>query len=219
MGCTRPSVRIRPSRLCSSLFFLGVAQPGRARGSDPRGCRFKSCHPDVFAPVAQWTQSARLRTVRPQVQSLPGALVVMRSGTGRPTGSHKPGPQGSTPCSATSSCHPGVGGPRARLKHGRTGFDSWGWHFVAPRRPRSGSSLDSKSGRAGFNSSAACHLFCPCSSAGSSTGPQTIGERWNGNEARRDVMAHGPTQKRTGRTSPPANTTGAGLLPPMVRLT
>ena len=98
----------------------------------------------LSAPVAQLEQSARFRTERPQVRVLPGAPVLMRSGTGRPTGSHKPGPQGSTPCSATVSCRPGVGGPRARLKSGRTRFDSWGRHSQ--------------------------HRFCPCSSDGSSTG-------------------------------------------------
>jgi hypothetical protein len=134
-----PDSVCRRCRLSLWLSFLGVAQPGGARGSGPRGCRFKSCHPDVSfeslqptmsgsvaqldqsarlrterpqvqvlpepllpsAPVAQLEQSARFRTERPQVRILPGATVSMRSGTGRPTGPHKPGPQGSTPCSAT----------------------------------------------------------------------------------------------------------------------
>lgn len=34
LGCTRPSVQIRPSRFLFVL-YLGVAQPGRAHGSDP----------------------------------------------------------------------------------------------------------------------------------------------------------------------------------------
>jgi hypothetical protein len=85
----------------------------------------------LFAPVAQSDESARFRTVRPQVQSLPGVLeasvaqwiesgrvLSARSqvrilpgahmqhftaeGGRRPTGSHTPEAQGSTPCSATS---------------------------------------------------------------------------------------------------------------------
>lgn len=54
MRSGRCRVRIsRPRRLFSmngtvQPFFLGVAQLGGARGSGPRGRRFKSCHPDFF---------------------------------------------------------------------------------------------------------------------------------------------------------------------------
>ena len=68
-------------------FHLGVAQLGRARGSGPRGCRFKSCHPDICLTQhfnsclrSSGEQSARFRTVRPQVRFLPGAQ--LRCGVG-----------------------------------------------------------------------------------------------------------------------------------------
>jgi hypothetical protein len=81
-----------------------------------------------------------------------------------------------------STCRPGVGGPRACLKHRRTRFDSGGRHSQHAARQQGskaasstfigrapGSSLDSKSKPAGINTLAAC-LRRSCSSAGSSTG-------------------------------------------------
>lgn len=63
---------------------------------------------------------------------------------------------------AAPVCRPGVDGSRACLKSRRTRFDSGGRHFtqyLSFRRPCSGSSLDSKSERAGFNSLTACHAL------------------------------------------------------------
>lgn len=58
------------------------------------------------------------------------------------------------------SCRPCVDGSRACLKSRRTWFDSRGRHFFfTVYRPRSGSSSNSKSGRARFNSLAACHAL------------------------------------------------------------
>lgn len=86
-----------------------------------------------------------------------------------------------TGLSHRSTCRPGVGGPRACLKHRRTRFDSGGRHSQhAARRMQHvarstfigrapGSSLDSKSKPVGINTLAAC-LKRSCSSAGSSTG-------------------------------------------------
>jgi hypothetical protein len=48
-ACLRESVcLVTAARLCyiDSFAFRGVAQPGRALGSGPRGRKFESCHPD-----------------------------------------------------------------------------------------------------------------------------------------------------------------------------
>jgi hypothetical protein len=94
-----PQVRVLPGPLhfrpCSS-----VEQSARLRPVRPQ---VRILPRALQASVAQWMKSGRVLSARSQVRVLPGAQhVSLRSGAGRPTGSHTPGFQGSTPCSATS---------------------------------------------------------------------------------------------------------------------
>jgi hypothetical protein len=94
-------VRVLPGPLhfcpCSS-----VEQSARLRPVRPQ---VRILPRALQASVAQWMKSGRVLSARSQVRVLPGAQLqtsLLRSGAGRPTGSHTPGFQGSTPCSATS---------------------------------------------------------------------------------------------------------------------
>lgn len=62
----RRGVRFSPS----APILLCVAQPGRARRSDRRGRRFKSCRTDHFASVDQWQIGVLIR-LRSVVRSHP----------------------------------------------------------------------------------------------------------------------------------------------------
>src|SRR3990167_8415603 len=77
-----------PAALASSLTTEsdnegGLSSNGRAVGFQPADARSTRVSRSTFARVAQWTQSVRLRTGRPQVQVLPRAPYIHGWPSGR----------------------------------------------------------------------------------------------------------------------------------------